>query len=154
MKQLFLFASMMLSVTAYSQWKTDTYVDDFGEETGEEFQYFHVDGIFSNSATTNSTCGFFLKHSDGELYSVTIYPYNRDVRERWTESTYQDIKLKTPSGEVKTIAGFCYKKGLVLFSDQDYQVFKDAIVEEGEYTFLLKHNTKYSHSSYRFKFKV
>jgi len=155
MKQLFLFASMMLSVTAYSQWKTDTYVDDFGEETGEEFQYFHADGIFSNSATTNSDCGFFIKHDNNEeSYTISIYPYNRNSRESWTISTFQDIKLKKPSGDVETINGFCYKMGQVLFSEEDYQVFKDAIVEEGEYTFLLKYKTKYSHSSYRFKFKV
>jgi hypothetical protein len=155
MKQLILFASVMLSVTAHSQWMTETYVDDFGAETGQDFQYFESVGLFSNSATTNSPCGFFIIHNEVEdMFSVSIYPYDRDTKESWIESTYQDIKIKTPSGKVKTVVGFCYEKGLVLFSDEDYKVFKNAIADKGDYTFLLNYKGEYSDNKYRFKFKI
>ena len=155
MNFLILTTAVMLSVTSHSQWMTETYVDDFGEETGQDFQYFESVGIFSNSATTNSPCGFFIIHNEvEEMFSVSIYPYDRDNKESWTESTSQYIKIKTPSGKVKTVVGFCYEKGLVLFSDGDYKVFKKAISDKGDYTFLLNYEGEYSDNKYRFNFTI
>jgi len=155
MKQLILFASMMLTFTTLAQWETEHYVDDFGDETQETFYYFDVVGVFSNSATTNSDCGFFVKHDDNEgSYTISIYPYNRDSRESWTSSTFQDIKLKKCSGDVEALSGFCYKKGQVLFSEEDYPIFKEAISQSGDYTFLLKYDGNYSESSYKFNFTI
>lgn len=155
MKQLFLSIALAMTGVSYAQWNTDYYVDDFGDKTNETFYYFDVVGVFTNSATTNSDCGFFVKHDDNEeSYTISIYPYNRTSRESWTISTFQDIKLKKPSGDVETLSGFCYKKGQVLFSEEDYPIFKDAISQSGEYTFLLNYNGKYSESSYKFNFTI
>lgn len=145
---------MMLTFTTLAQWETEYYVDDFGEPTGESFQYFDVVGVFSNSATTNSDCGFLIKHDEGDNYSVSIYPYNRTTRESWINSSYQTVMLKTPSGEVKDIKSFCYKKGMVLFSDDEYPIFKDAISKSGYYTFLLKYTNDYSEAKYKFNFTL
>ena len=93
MKQLFLFASMMLSVTAYSQWEIGNYVDDFGEETGEMFAHQTAMGVFSNSATTKSKCAYFLEHNKTDnIFAVTIYPYARKSKETWYDDTFQDVK--------------------------------------------------------------
>jgi hypothetical protein len=155
MKQLFLSIALAMTGVSYAQWNTEYYVDEFGEKTNETFYYFDAVGVFSNSATTNSDCGFFVKRDDDEgSYTISIYPYNRDSRESWTSSTFQDIKLKKPSGDVETLSGFCYKKGQVLFSEEDYPIFKDAISQSGDYTFLLKYNGKYSESSYKFNFTI
>lgn len=154
MKQLILCASMMLTLTTLAQWETEYYVDDFGEPTGETFEYFDVVGVFSNSATTNSECAFIVKHDKGESYSVSIYPYNGSRRESWINSTYQTVMLKTPSGEIKDIKSFCYKKGIVLFSDDEYPIFKDAIAKSGAYTFLLKYEDDYSEAKYKFNFTL
>jgi hypothetical protein len=155
MKQLFLSIALAMTGVSYAQWNTEYYVDEFGEKTNETFEYFDVVGVFTNSATTNSDCGFFVKHDGNEgSYTISIYPYNRDSRESWTSNTFQDIKLKKPSGDVETLSGFCYKKGQVLFSEEDYPIFKDAISQSGDYTFLLKYNGKYSESSYKFKFTI
>ena len=155
MKQLFLSIALAMTGVSYAQWNTEYYVDEFGEKTNETFYYFDAVGVFSNSATTNSDCGFFVKRDDDEgSYTISIYPYNRDSRESWTSSTFQDIKLKKPSGDVETLSGFCYKKGQVLFSEEDYPILKDAISQSGEYTFLLKYDGKYSESSYKFNFTI
>ena len=154
MKQLFLSIALAMTVVSYAQWETEYYVDDFGEPTGEAFEYFDVVGVFSNSATTNSECAFLIKHDDGDSYSVSIYPYNRTRRESWINSSYQTVMIKTPSGEVKDIKSFCYKKGLVLFSDDEYPIFKDAISESGDYTFLLKYQDDYSEAKYKFNFTL
>ena len=99
MKNLLLVTALMLSVVSYGQWKTLEYTDDFGDPTGKTFQVFQCKGLFSNSATTNSDCGFAVKHdANSPSYSVIIYPYNRNNRESFIEGTFQNVKLKTPSG--------------------------------------------------------
>ena len=112
-----------------------------------------VEGLFTNSATTNSKCGFFIKDT-GTGYTVSIYPYNNSSKERWVESTYQNVKIKTPSGGVLIINSFCYKKGVVLLSDEMYAEIKKTISEVGKYIFLLKYKSDYSESSYRFNFTI
>jgi hypothetical protein len=152
MKQLFLFASMMLSVTAYSQWEIGNYVDDFGVETGEMFAHQTVMGVFTNSATTNSKCAYFIEHNKKDKrFAITIYPYARKSKETWYDDTFQDVKIKTPLGEVVVIEAFCFD-GMIYFSDKEYAQFMEAISERGEYAIAMTHTTEYSKSSYRFKF--
>lgn len=154
MKNLLSITLLLLSLTTHAQWKAHEYVDDFGDPTGEKFQYFQTTGTFSNSATTNSDCGFLVKHDEGETYSVSLYPYNRNSKERFTESTFQTIKLKTPSGKIEEIGTFAAESGTLLFSDDDYGNFNNAISEKGKYIFVLKYEGKYSSSSYRFDFEI
>tara|TARA_R100001440_G_scaffold39562_2_gene59040 strand:- start:3979 stop:4446 length:468 start_codon:yes stop_codon:yes gene_type:complete len=154
MKQLILYASMMLTLTTLAQWETEYYVDDFGDKTGESFEYFDAVGVFSNSATTNSPCGFLIKHDEGDNYSVSIYPYNRTTRERWINNSYQTVMIKIPSGEIREIKCFCYNKGMVLFSDDEYPLFNDAISKSGNYTFLMRYEDDYSESKYKFNFTI
>jgi hypothetical protein len=155
MKQLFFSIALAMTGVSYAQWNTEYYVDDFGDKTNETFEYFDVVGVFTNSATTNSDCGFFVKH-DGQTksYTISIYPYNRKSKESWISSTFQEIKLKQPSGDVAVLSGFCYKKGQILFSEEDYPIFKDAISQSGDYTFLLNYEGKYTESRYKFNFTI
>ena len=143
---------MMLSVTAYSQWEIGNYVDDFGEETGEIFAHQTVMGVFSNSATTNTKCAYFLEHNkDEEVLAISIYPYGRNSKESFYDDTFQDVKIKKPSGEVVTIEAFCFD-GMIYFSEEEYVQLMDALKERGEYKVAMKYNTDDTHSSYRFKF--
>jgi len=136
MKQLFLSIALAMTGVSYAQWNTEYYVDDFGDKTNETFEYFDVVGVFTNSATTNSDCGFFVKH-DGQTksYTISIYPYNRKSKESWISSTFQEIKLKQ-------------------LSEEDYPIFKDAISQSGDYTFLLNYEGKYTESRYKFNFTI
>ncbi len=152
MKQLILFASVMLSVTAYSQWEVGNYVDDFGEKTEDVFFHQTVSGTFSNSASTNAKCSYFIEHTKvEEVFAISIYPYGRSLKESFYDDTFQDVKIKKPSGEVVTIEAFCFK-GMIYFSEEEYVQLMDAIKERGEYKVSMKYNTDYSQSSYRFKF--
>jgi hypothetical protein len=153
MKQLFLFASMMLSVTAYSQWEVGNYVDEFGEKTGETYMSQIATGTFSNSATTNSHCAFFMEHiREDSVLAISIYPYGRSSKESWYDDTFQDAKIKTPSGEVVVIEVFCFD-GMIYFGEEEYIQLMDAMSERGEYMLAMTHKTNYSKSSYRFKFR-
>ncbi len=56
MRQLFLFASMMLSAIAYSQWELGTYVDDEGRDTEEVFFYQTAAGTFAHNESKEKKC--------------------------------------------------------------------------------------------------
>ena len=152
MKQLILFASVMLSVTAYSQWEVGNYVDEFGEKTDDVFFHQTVSGTFSNSASTNAKCDYFIEHTKvEEVLAISIYPYGRSLKESFYDDTFQDVKIKKPSGEVVTIEAFCFK-GMIYFSEEEYVQLMDALKEKGEYKVAMTYNTDYAQSSYRFKF--
>ncbi len=152
MKQLILFASVMLSVTAYSQWEIGNYVDEFGEKTDDVFFHQTVSGTFSNSASTNAKCSYFIEHTKvEEVLAISIYPYGRSLKESFYDDTFQDVKIKKPSGEVVTIEAFCFK-GMIYFSEEEYVQLMDALKEKGEYKVAMTYNTDYAQSSYRFKF--
>ena len=152
MKQLILFASVMLSLTAYSQWEIGNYVDEFGEETEDRFLHQTVSGTFSNSATTNAKCAYFIEHNKKEkVLGISIYPYDGNSKESFYDDTFQDVKIKKPSGEVVTIEAFCFD-GMIYFSEEEYVQLMDALKERGEYKVAMKYNTDDTHSSYRFKF--
>ena len=152
MKQLILFASVMLSVTAYSQWEVGNYVDEFGEKTDDVFFHQTVSGTFSNSASTNAKCSYFIEHTKvEEVLAISIYPYGRSLKESFYDDTFQDVKIKKPSGEVVTIEAFCFK-GMIYFSEEEYVQLMDALKEKGEYKVAMTYNTDYAQSSYRFKF--
>jgi len=152
MKQLILFASVMLSVTAYSQWEVGNYVDEFGEKTDDVFFHQTVSGTFSNSASTNAKCSYFIEHTKvEEVLAISIYPYGRSLKESFYDDTFQDVKIKKPSGELVTIEAFCFD-GMIYFSEEEYVQLMDALKEKGEYKVAMTYNTDYAQSSYRFKF--
>jgi hypothetical protein len=142
----------MLSVTAYSQWEVGNYVDEFGEKTDDVFFHQTVSGTFSNSASTNAKCDYFIEHTKvEEVLAISIYPYGRSLKESFYDDTFQDVKIKKPSGEVVTIEAFCFK-GMIYFSEEEYVQLMDALKEKGEYKVAMTYNTDYAQSSYRFKF--
>ena len=152
MKPFILVVSMMLSVTAYSQWEIGNYVDEFGEETEERFLHQTVSGTFSNSVSTNAKCTYFIEHNKvDEVLGISIYPYDGNSMESFNEDTFQDVRIKKPSGKVVTIEAFCFD-GMIYFSEEEYVQLMDAIKERGEYKVSMKYKTDSTQSRYRFKF--
>ncbi len=82
---------------------------------------------------------------------ISIYPYGRSLKESFYEYTFQDLKIKSPSGKFVTIESFCFD-GMIYFSEVEYVQLMDALKERGEYKVAMKYNTDDTHSSYRFKF--
>ena len=145
---LFLFSYLI----SYAQWEIGNYVDEFGEETEERFFHQTVSGTFSNSASTNAKCSYFIEHSKVEdALAISIYPYGRSSKETFYDDTFQDVKIKKPSGEVVTIETFCFD-GMIYFSEEEYVQLMDALKEKGEYKVTMKYKTDSTHSRYRFKF--
>jgi len=152
MKSILIPLFVLSYLISFAQWEIGNYVDEFGEETEERFLHQTVSGTFSNSASTNAKCSYFIEHTKvEEVFAISIYPYGRSLKESFYEDTFQDVKIKKPSGEVVTIEAFCFK-GMIYFSEKEYVQLMDTLKEKGEYKVAMKYNTDDTHSSYRFKF--
>ena len=152
MKSILIPLFVLSYLISFAQWEIGNYVDEFGEETEERFLHQTVSGTFSNSATTNAKCSYFIEHNkDGEVLFISIYPYGRNSKESFYDDTFQDVKIKKPSGELVTIEAFCFD-GMINFSEEEYVQLMDALKERGEYKVSMKYKTDDTHSSYRFKF--
>ena len=152
MKSILIPLFVLSYLISFAQWEIGNYVDEFGEETEERFLHQTVSGTFSNSATTNAKCAYFIEHNKKEkVLGISIYPYDGNSMESFYEDTFQDVKIKSPSGKVVTIEAFCFD-GMIYFSEEEYVQLMDAIKERGEYKVSMKYKTDDTHSSYRFKF--
>ena len=95
---------------------------------------------------------YFIEHNkDGEVLFISIYPYGRNSMESFYEDTFQDVKIKKPSGQLVTIEAFCFD-GMIFFSEEEYVQLMDVLKEKGEYKVAMTYKTDYAQSSYRFKF--
>ena len=84
-------------------------------------------------------------------YSFQSTHTEEALKESFYDDTFQDVKIKKPSGELVTIEAFCFD-GMINFSEEEYVQLMDAIKERGEYKVSMKYKTDDTHSSYRFKF--
>jgi len=152
MKQLFLFASMMLSVTLYSQWEVGDYVDENDNETGDIFLYQDAVGKFSRGRKKNKPCSYFLEHDIlDKTFAITIYPYKKSEAVAWKYETFQWTIIKTPSGKVSPIEAFCID-GMIYFEGVEYEQFISTIKEEGMYTMTMTHLNNDVYSKYKLTF--
>ena len=155
MKTILFFTSLFLINITYAQWETESYVDNKGNETGETFEYFDVLGVFSDKKINEGKCAFFVIHDEhAKNYNITIYPFDDVKKEKWKKNTFQHIWLTTPSGEEIELNSFCYKKRLVLFSDDDYLALKQSISEAGLYSLHLNLEGKDQEKEYSFQFII
>lgn len=150
MKTILFFTSLFVINMVYAQWETAYYADNKGIETSESFEYFDVLGVFSDKKINEGKCAFFVIHDEhAKNYNISIYPFD-DVK----KNTFQHIWLTTPSGEEIELNSFCYKKRLVLFSDDDYLALKQSISEAGLYSLHLNLEGKDQEKEYSFQFII
>ncbi len=153
MKQLILFASLMLSVTAYSQWEVGDYVDEKGIETGEIFLHQTSVGKFSSGKKTNKTCTYFLEHDlMDKTFIITVYPFGKLEEERWKQDTFQWAIIKQPSGELRSVEAFCFD-GMIYFEGAEYEEFMKVIEGDGQYILTMNHIENRTKTNYKFTFQ-
>tara|TARA_A200000159_G_scaffold118055_1_gene111819 strand:+ start:396 stop:860 length:465 start_codon:yes stop_codon:yes gene_type:complete len=152
MKQLFLFASVMLSVTAYSQWEVGDYVDENGLESGEIFLHQTSNGKFSKGKKKNKSCSYFLEHDlVDKTFIITVYPYGKNKEAVWKQETFQWAIIKQPSGEMRSVEAFCFD-GMIYFEGVEYNEFMNVIKDNGSYIMTMSHIEDSVKTNYRFTF--
>ena len=62
---------------AQTHWSIGFYVDEFDKPTGEKYVWGHTNGVFSNSATTNSDL-YVTFIIDKKNVSIKLYKYGRN----------------------------------------------------------------------------
>lgn len=147
MKQIILFASVMLSVTAFTQWDTGHY-----KGTEEPYKQQLVNGIYYIQEEM-IPCEYVVeKDIDNDAWVVSIYPFRGSQKASWEGETYQDVVLINKSGEKTRLQTLCID-GMMLFYDDSFIEFDDFVREKGEYTVSMTHKKEEGHPSYRFTFK-
>jgi hypothetical protein len=153
MKKVLVLLVMVLAFNlSNAQWKTQFYVDDFGEKTNESYQFFVANGTFSNSATQNAKALYkFVKGSD--YVELSVFEYASSLATD-TENTFEVVRLKTPSGVVTFDKIFFWKKGKLLFNEADFNKLSDALSQSGDFIMIFKRSGSYSESSYKIEFSM
>ena len=140
--------------TQTGAWELKNYSDDFGEPTENKYLVLMGDGVFSNSATSNSQLRvvFFI---DGDSFSFRLFEYGSSpvkdddhvytTRIKDSEGVVHDFRLWN-SGQSGQI-------GPMSFSSEDYNKMLDILKKGGEIIVTMKYSS-YSDSDYRFKLDV
>ena len=153
MKSILTLLFLLSYLIAFSQWGIGSYVDEFGEETGESFLHQTVSGTFSNSKIACSECSYFIEHNKKDkLLGIIIYPFGGEEKEQWKEDTFQYFQLITPKGKQVNIETFCFD-GMMYFSEEEYKQLMRAIKGHGEYKVTCNYDDGNSISSYVFNFE-
>ena len=133
-------------------WKIGHYVDDFGEPTGDNFLYANIMGVFSNSATAQSSLRVYV---DMNKYGIGL-----DFDE-YNNGTYEDedfVFVKIINKEARKIYECSgYSSVLSIFSflydvtedwqDRTHTTLTEILKNEGVYEFYIE--SKYR-TIYRF----
>lgn len=140
--------------TGTGAWELKRYSDSFGEETDDKYLVLMGDGVFSNSATTNSNLKvvFFI---DGNGFSFRLFEYGSSpvkdddatyvTRIKDSEGNVHDFRLWN-SGQSGQIGSFYNRT-------EDYQKIVDILKKGGDIIVLMNYS-KYGQSDYRFKLNV
>jgi hypothetical protein len=156
MKNLLLVLAIITSLTTNAQWKQGYYVDEFGDKTEKSFMHMRALGTFTNSATQNSKCIYDF-YDSGKDVQLHVKEYGNSMATD-TKFTFETVKIKTPSGEVRVIENVIFTKSGILFFDKDgndtYNQLKTTLTEKGRYVMVFRRSGRYSSSSYKAIFNI
>ena len=151
-KVLLVLVAVLAFGTVNAQWKKNFYVDDFGDKTTDSYNSMTSSGTFSNSATQDSKALYVFIKSDTSI-TIKVYEYERSLATS-TSGSFEQVKIKTPSGVVVIDEAFFTKGGSLFFSDEEFISLNKAISESGDYVMIFSRSSKYSTSSYKIKFSI
>ena len=95
MKKLILLFAILAAGVANAQWKTIDSKDEFGDPTGEKREVIYTDGVFSNSATTNSVAAILIERTEN-VVGISLGDYGGSPNTYYKHSF--DIYVKKLDG--------------------------------------------------------
>lgn len=138
--------------TGTGAWELKRYSDSFGEETNDKYLVLMGDGVFSNSATSNSDLKvvFFI---DEDSFSFRLFEYGSSpVKD--DDAAYV-TRIKDSDGNVHDF--LLYNAGqsgqIGSFGKNNYTEIAEILKKGGEITVLMSYND-YGQSDYRFKLNI
>ena len=141
-------------------WTINHYVDDFGDETGGIYLSATFDGVFSNTATTNSPLKVVVYYVPGGVmsadeFSFRLLEYN-DTRATYTNNSDTTIKVKVdddiyatslygiaPNGDVSLFNNFeerlmCFNAIFDTLTAAEKDVRCIIEIDHSEYSFTME----------------
>lgn len=141
MKKLILLLFILKFSAINSQWKVGHYTDEFGDKIEATYKYLNAFGTFSNSAVQNEKLMCELKISDGDDLYIIVYEYE-DKLATFIDSTWENVKLKTPDGKVHNFGAWFSEDGSIWFTDgtpfNANDTFDKNTVTKNNYTRIMK----------------
>lgn len=145
-------------VSQHKTWQVGSYVDEFGEPTGNKYVYAEATGHFSNSATNNSALAVVLQPFEGvNVYGDTLGNINIKLMEygnRWVKGKgAMYISVKGNDGTI--VKSQCYNDDrgeTVIYSlKNDYEADSifNLLLAGGKVMFSIE-TAKAPYSSYKF----
>jgi hypothetical protein len=126
------------------KWQKGNYVDEFGDNTKEQFAYCIVRGSSENSISTKSDV-FVKTMIENNKISFQIYDSSMSTKESFPDSEFGAIKFKLADGTVKSEKFFYYENSAyedeaailfnyILNNDELVKVFIDLSLASSYYS--------------------
>ena len=132
-----------------SSWEIGEYVDEFDMPTGKKYMGIESIGVFSNSATTDSTLKAFLQ-IDSNNIGIMLWEYGRNIVKGIYDSEDYSITILDENNTKHYFTGTIYKGGTrVYFKDSDRNAVLNLLRNNNELKIYLK-TSKYTTSTYLF----
>lgn len=137
------------------KWTLKYYKDEFGEYGDEKYLVLRGNGVFSNSATTNSEMSAIL-FVDKDGVSMRLIEYKSSVVK---DDDSFNLKIKDANGEVTNYSLYNSKSGYIYFTNSSYfgnnaDKIRKLLDQEGIIRCSGKMYDSYSSSSYTFTFDL
>lgn len=132
-----------------TSWEVGEYVDEFKIPTGEKYMLVDSTGVFSNSATTNSTLNACLQ-IDADNIGIMLWEYGRNLVKGTFDYEDYSITILDENDTKHYFTGTIYKSGTrVYFKASDRATVLNLLRNNDSLKIYLK-STKYSISTYLF----
>lgn len=133
-----------------SSWELGEYNDEFGQPSGEKYIITKAYGVFSNSATTNSTLYAALQ-IDKEDIGIMLWEYGNHLVKGTFDYENYSITILDENGTKHYFTGTIYKSNTrVYFKYNDRTAVINLLQSNDTLKIYLK-STKYSISTYLFE---
>ena len=153
-KVILILAMVSAAITIQAQqstvWHKGEITDDFNDPTGETYDYLGVEGLFSNSATTETLCNFRFM-ATGKNLVIDVYEYGDKLAN--FQDAMGEIKVKMPDGNVYTHKAF-FSRGQILLEAIITDAKKYFFPGEGIYKIAFNNPNDYSQAKYRMQFEL
>lgn len=133
-------------------WKKRQFVDEFNEKTNDSYLFLESDGVFSNSATTNSESEIYFYVTSNSI-SFRLIEYSSHLVKDY--GAY-DMTIKDANGNIKMFHLHNRGNGDMYFNDyygrsKQEAEFKQILEQEGSINCLIEKSSGYSYSKYIYK---
>ncbi|SKC42506.1 hypothetical protein [Ohtaekwangia koreensis] len=137
------------------QWQKGNFVDEFGDKTGEGFPFTVVSGSHETSTVVNSDV-YVKSIINGHGIYFEIYNSTLSFKENFPDSEFGTIKIKFPSGDVKSERVFFFKNTVSESPDDKNPLIYNHLVGNGngELKILIDLSTASSYQSDKYQFTL